>query len=65
MIGFVTSILINFWLGIGSVLWGKKPVSKPFSQDLCLNSNNTSNFTLTSLHFTQKYTLNNTSTQFE
>jgi Na+/proline symporter len=47
--GLLMSVVLNLWLGIGSVIEGKKPQSKPFSQHLCPNF--TSNFSTNSNYY--------------
>lgn len=42
MTGLIASVIVNFWLGIGAIKYGDKPKTKPFPQDSCLVTNNTS-----------------------
>ncbi len=39
MTGFITSILVNIWLSMGTILYGKKPKAKLFSQENCIIAN--------------------------
>ena len=41
MAGLIVSLIVNFWLGIGSIKYGDRPIIKPFPQDQCLSKNTT------------------------
>ena len=38
--GFFTSLIINIWLSLGSIIKGLSPIAKPFRTDGCVKSSN-------------------------
>jgi Na+/proline symporter len=43
MSGFLVSVVVNIWLSLSTILYGKKPKPKPFSQENCINLPNITN----------------------
>jgi hypothetical protein len=42
LVGLAVSVVINLWISIGSIIYGKKPKSKPLRFDMCPDFNTTS-----------------------
>ena len=46
MCGLITSLIVNMFLGIGSIKYGHKPILKELSTNLCHNNSTTIPFNL-------------------